>query len=163
MASKRTAAAEAAPTAGSDSATRKRTCLQVPQRRFVSVGYPGYVEAGVANALTTLGGIRGISAVWADSTRRMELRFRLADTVSHPLTADREPCTAVLLKVTPYAGGETDTSAASSVDSFGTTTAVGASCSKDTAAYHAGCEASIVGLVDHEYNFTGGQDNAAHY
>lgn len=117
----------------------KRPRLAVPSRRFVNVGYPGYVE-NISKVIDTLGGADTLASVWKDGgERRLELRFRRADTNSHPLTAEREKCTALLLRVCRPEGG----GAGGGADPVGS-----------DAVDVDGCTASVVGLVDHEYSFS---------
>ncbi|KAJ6652228.1 hypothetical protein lerEdw1_012952 [Lerista edwardsae] len=67
-------------------------------KRLVSVEYPGLVQ-DVGKMLLTLGGEEGVSRIYADPSRRLELYFRPRDPYCHPLCANRFPTSSMLLKV----------------------------------------------------------------
>nr|XP_033817489.1 general transcription factor 3C polypeptide 5 isoform X2 [Geotrypetes seraphini] len=69
-----------------------------PRRRMVCVEYPGLVQ-DPEKMLLTLGGEEGVSRVYADPSRRLELYFRPKDPYCHPVCANRFPTTAMLLWV----------------------------------------------------------------
>ncbi|KAM4662770.1 general transcription factor 3C polypeptide 5 isoform 2-T2 [Discoglossus pictus] len=65
---------------------------------MVCVEYPGLVR-DVDKMLLTLGGEEGVSRVYADSSKRLELYFRPKDPYCHPLCANRFPTTTMILRV----------------------------------------------------------------
>ncbi|XP_053138546.1 general transcription factor 3C polypeptide 5 isoform X2 [Hemicordylus capensis] len=67
-------------------------------RRLVCVEYPGVVR-NVDKMLLTLGGEEGVSRIYVDPSRRLELYFRPKDPYCHPVCANRFPTSSMLLKV----------------------------------------------------------------
>ncbi|XP_061460222.1 general transcription factor 3C polypeptide 5 [Rhineura floridana] len=67
-------------------------------KRLVCVEYPGVVR-DVGKTLLTLGGEEGVSRIYADPGRRLELYFRPRDPYCHPVCANRFPTSSMLLKV----------------------------------------------------------------
>ncbi|XP_005142551.4 general transcription factor 3C polypeptide 5 isoform X1 [Melopsittacus undulatus] len=73
--------------------------LEVPRTpRLVCVEYPGLVR-DVGAMLRTLGGEQGVSRIYADPAKRLELYFRPKDPYCHPVCANRFPTSTLLLKV----------------------------------------------------------------
>ncbi|XP_060119895.1 general transcription factor 3C polypeptide 5-like [Heteronotia binoei] len=70
----------------------------VRDKRLVCVEYPGVVR-NEDKMLQTLGGEEGVSRVYADPNRRLELYFRPKDPYCHPVCANRFPTSSMLLKV----------------------------------------------------------------
>ncbi|KAM9324309.1 general transcription factor 3C polypeptide 5 [Gastrophryne carolinensis] len=68
------------------------------QKPMVCVEYPGLVE-NVDRMLLTLGGEEGVSRVYADPAKRLELYYRPKDPYCHPLCANRFPTTTMILRV----------------------------------------------------------------
>ncbi|KAM6431192.1 general transcription factor 3C polypeptide 5 isoform 2-T2 [Liasis olivaceus] len=68
------------------------------EKRLVCVEYPGVVQ-DVGKTLLTLGGEEGVSRIYADPTKRLELYFRPKDPYCHPVCANRFPTSSMLLKV----------------------------------------------------------------
>uniref|UniRef100_A0A4X2L1D6 Carboxylic ester hydrolase n=1 Tax=Vombatus ursinus TaxID=29139 RepID=A0A4X2L1D6_VOMUR len=68
------------------------------ERRLVCVEYPGVVR-DVSKMLQTLGGEEGVSRIYADSAKRLELYFRPKDPYCHPVCANRFPTSSLLLKI----------------------------------------------------------------
>ncbi|XP_077140789.1 general transcription factor 3C polypeptide 5 [Ranitomeya variabilis] len=68
------------------------------QKPMVCVEYPGLVQ-DVGRMLRTLGGEEGVSRVYADPAKRLELYFRPKDPYCHPLCANRFPTTTMILRV----------------------------------------------------------------
>ncbi|KAG8545662.1 hypothetical protein GDO81_020526 [Engystomops pustulosus] len=68
------------------------------QKPMVCVEYPGLIQ-DVGNMLRTLGGEEGVSRVYADPAKRLELYFRPKDPYCHPLCANRFPTTTMILRV----------------------------------------------------------------
>ncbi|KAM9064216.1 general transcription factor 3C polypeptide 5 isoform 2-T2 [Sarcophilus harrisii] len=68
------------------------------ERRLVCVEYPGVVQ-DVSKMLQTLGGEEGVSRIYADSAKRLELYFRPKDPYCHPVCANRFPTSSLLLKI----------------------------------------------------------------
>ncbi|XP_043914771.1 general transcription factor 3C polypeptide 5-like [Protopterus annectens] len=68
------------------------------QKRLVCIEYPAVVK-NVGNMLTTLGGEEGVSKIYADPSKRLELYFRPKDPYCHPVCANRFPSTNMLLRV----------------------------------------------------------------
>ncbi|XP_074066913.1 general transcription factor 3C polypeptide 5 isoform X1 [Macrotis lagotis] len=68
------------------------------ERRLVCVEYPGVVR-DVPKMLQTLGGEEGVSRIYADSAKRLELYFRPKDPYCHPVCANRFPTSSLLLKI----------------------------------------------------------------
>ena len=91
--------------------TRTHTCVQVtylkahmgeeqqqvPYAEAVMVEFPGIVR-DVDAALAMLGG-QAAAALRHPSGGYLQLRFRPADPVSHPLVADRQPARGLLLRI----------------------------------------------------------------
>ncbi|XP_070374552.1 general transcription factor 3C polypeptide 5 isoform X1 [Equus asinus] len=67
-------------------------------RRMVCVEYPGVVR-DVSKMLPTLGGEEGVSRIYADPTKRLELYFRPEDPYCHPVCANRFSTSSLLLRV----------------------------------------------------------------
>uniref|UniRef100_A0A8D0HJE2 General transcription factor 3C polypeptide 5 n=1 Tax=Sphenodon punctatus TaxID=8508 RepID=A0A8D0HJE2_SPHPU len=83
-------------------------------RRMVSVEYPGLVQ-NVDKMLQTLGGEEGVSRIYAEPGKRLELYFRPKDPYCHPVCANRFPTSSMLLMVRrktrrklSEAGGDTE-------------------------------------------------------
>lgn len=73
--------------------------LELPSTpRLVCVEYPGLVR-DVSAMLRTLGGEEGVSRIYADPGKRLELYFRPKDPYCHPVCANRFPASAMLLRV----------------------------------------------------------------
>ncbi|KAM7092316.1 general transcription factor 3C polypeptide 5 [Molossus nigricans] len=68
------------------------------ERRLVCVEYPGMVR-DVSKMLSTLGGEEGVSRIYADPTKRLELYFRPKDPYCHPVCANRFSTSSLLLRV----------------------------------------------------------------
>ncbi|XP_029467819.1 general transcription factor 3C polypeptide 5 [Rhinatrema bivittatum] len=66
--------------------------------RMVCVEYPGLVRDS-EKMLLTLGGEEGVSRVYTDPSKRLELHFRPKDPYCHPVCANRFHVTAMLLRV----------------------------------------------------------------
>ncbi|OPJ67726.1 general transcription factor 3C polypeptide 5 [Patagioenas fasciata monilis] len=80
-------------------AERGSAVLELPRTpRLVCVEYPGLVR-DVGAMLRTLGGEQGVSRIYADPTKRLELYFRPKDPYCHPVCANRFPTSTMLLKV----------------------------------------------------------------
>ncbi|CAI5794138.1 Hypothetical predicted protein [Podarcis lilfordi] len=79
---------------GADAATSKLN----RDKRLVCVEYPGVVQ-DVDKTLLTLGGEEGVSRIYTDPSRRLELYFRPKDPYCHPVCANRFPTSSMLLKV----------------------------------------------------------------
>ncbi|KAG8509450.1 General transcription factor 3C polypeptide 5 [Galemys pyrenaicus] len=73
------------------------------ERHLVCVEYPGVVR-DVAKMLCTLGGEEGVSRIYADPTKRLELYFRPQDPYCHPVCANRFGTSSLLLRVRRRAG-----------------------------------------------------------
>ncbi|XP_053328382.1 general transcription factor 3C polypeptide 5 [Spea bombifrons] len=72
----------------------------LPRKKpMVCVEYPGLVR-NVDKMLLTLGGEQGVSRVYTDPAKRLELYFRPKDPYCHPLCANRFPTNAMILRVT---------------------------------------------------------------
>lgn len=72
--------------------------LQFAECKFVCVEYPAVVS-NVDRMLESVGGEQGMSKTYADSSRRLELRFRPQDPFCHFLCGNRCPSTNLLLRV----------------------------------------------------------------
>ncbi|CAM2103561.1 general transcription factor 3C polypeptide 5 [Lepidochelys kempii] len=73
--------------------------LELPRGpRLVCVEYPGLVR-DVGKMLQTLGGDEGVSRIYADPGKRLELYFRPKDPYCHPVCANRFPTSSMLFKV----------------------------------------------------------------
>lgn len=73
--------------------------LDLPrERRLVCVEYPGGVR-DVGKMLQTLGGEEGISRIYTDPTKRLELYFRPKDLYCHPVCANRFSTSSLLLRI----------------------------------------------------------------
>ncbi|XP_077003591.1 general transcription factor 3C polypeptide 5 [Tamandua tetradactyla] len=68
------------------------------ERRMVCVEYPGVVR-DVSKMLTTLGGEEGVSRIYTDPTKRLELYFRPKDPYCHPVCANRFSTSSLLLRI----------------------------------------------------------------
>ncbi|KAM5186704.1 general transcription factor 3C polypeptide 5 [Callospermophilus lateralis] len=68
------------------------------ERRLVCVEYPGVVR-DVAKMLSTLGGEEGVSRIYTDPTKRLELYFRPKDPYCHPVCANRFSTSSLLLRI----------------------------------------------------------------
>lgn len=68
------------------------------ERRMVCVEYPGVVR-DVNKMLSTLGGEEGVSRIYTDPTKRLELYFRPKDPYCHPVCANRLSASSLLLRV----------------------------------------------------------------
>ncbi|XP_077333680.1 general transcription factor 3C polypeptide 5 [Lithobates pipiens] len=68
------------------------------KKPMVCVEYPGLVQ-DVDKMLLTLGGEEGVSRVYADPAKRLELYYRPKDPYCHPLCANRFPTTTMILRV----------------------------------------------------------------
>nr|XP_019584487.1 PREDICTED: general transcription factor 3C polypeptide 5 isoform X2 [Rhinolophus sinicus] len=68
------------------------------ERRMVCVEYPGMVR-DVSKMLTTLGGEEGVSRIYADPSKRLELYFRPKDPYCHPVCANRFSTSSLLLRI----------------------------------------------------------------
>ncbi|CAM9697637.1 general transcription factor 3C polypeptide 5 [Strix aluco] len=85
--------------AGREWGERGSAVLELPRTpRLVCVEYPGLVR-DVGAMLRTLGGEQGVSRIYADPAKRLELYFRPKDPYCHPVCANRFPTSTVLLKV----------------------------------------------------------------
>ncbi|KAM4695908.1 general transcription factor 3C polypeptide 5 isoform 3-T3 [Rhinophrynus dorsalis] len=85
---------------GSDSVNMDGSAtVTLPRSKpMVCVEYPGLVQ-NVDKMLLTLGGEEGVSRVYADPSKRLELYFRPKDPCCHPLCANRFPTTTMILRV----------------------------------------------------------------
>ncbi|XP_055516216.1 general transcription factor 3C polypeptide 5 [Leucoraja erinacea] len=68
------------------------------EKRLVCAEYPGVVRDPL-KMLETLGGEEGVSRIYADPSRRLELHFRPKDPYCHPVCGNRFPSTSMLLRV----------------------------------------------------------------
>ncbi|XP_004375849.1 general transcription factor 3C polypeptide 5 [Trichechus manatus latirostris] len=68
------------------------------ERGMVCVEYPGVVR-NVSKMLPTLGGEEGVSRIYADPTKRLELYFRPKDPYCHPVCANRFSTSSLLLRI----------------------------------------------------------------
>ncbi|EPQ17577.1 General transcription factor 3C polypeptide 5 [Myotis brandtii] len=68
------------------------------EQRMVCVEYPGVVR-DVSKMLSTLGGEEGVSRIYGDPTKRLELYFRPKDPYCHPVCANRFSTSSLLLRV----------------------------------------------------------------
>nr|XP_020026268.1 general transcription factor 3C polypeptide 5 [Castor canadensis]XP_020026270.1 general transcription factor 3C polypeptide 5 [Castor canadensis] len=68
------------------------------ERRLVCVEYPGVVR-DVTKMLHTLGGEEGVSRIYMDPTKRLELYFRPKDPYCHPVCANRFSTSSLLLRI----------------------------------------------------------------
>ncbi|KAG8142021.1 hypothetical protein E2320_006655 [Naja naja] len=68
------------------------------EKRLACVEFPGVVQ-DVGKTLLTLGGEEGVSRIYADPSKRLELYFRPKDPYCHPVCANRFPTSSMLLKV----------------------------------------------------------------
>ncbi|XP_039718909.1 general transcription factor 3C polypeptide 5-like [Pteropus medius] len=68
------------------------------ERRLVCVECPGMVR-DVSKMLPTLGGEEGVSRIYADPTKRLELYFRPKDPYCHPVCANRFSTSSLLLRI----------------------------------------------------------------
>ncbi|XP_024618298.1 general transcription factor 3C polypeptide 5 isoform X1 [Neophocaena asiaeorientalis asiaeorientalis] len=68
------------------------------ERHIVCVEYPGVVR-DVSKMLQTLGGEEGVSRIYADPTKRLELYFRPKDPYCHPVCANRFSASSLLLRI----------------------------------------------------------------
>ncbi|XP_061867771.1 general transcription factor 3C polypeptide 5-like [Colius striatus] len=85
--------------AGQARGERGSAVVELPRApRLVCVEYPGLVR-DVQAMLRTLGGEQGVSRIYADPAKRLELYFRPKDPYCHPVCANRFPASTVLLKV----------------------------------------------------------------
>uniref|UniRef100_A0A8C0NSB8 General transcription factor 3C polypeptide 5 n=1 Tax=Canis lupus familiaris TaxID=9615 RepID=A0A8C0NSB8_CANLF len=68
------------------------------EQRMVCVEYPGVVR-DVPKMLRTLGGEEGVSRIYADPTKRLELYFRPKDPYCHPVCANRFSTSSLLFRI----------------------------------------------------------------
>ncbi|XP_006835060.1 PREDICTED: general transcription factor 3C polypeptide 5 [Chrysochloris asiatica] len=68
------------------------------ERPMVCVEYPGVVR-NVSKMLPTLGGEEGVTRIYADPTKRLELYFRPKDPYCHPVCANRFSTSSMLLRI----------------------------------------------------------------
>lgn len=68
------------------------------ERRLVCVEYPGVVRNEV-KMLQTLGGEEGVSRIYTDPSKRLELYFRPKDPYCHPVCANRFSTSSMLLRI----------------------------------------------------------------
>ncbi|KAI7848175.1 RNA polymerase III transcription factor IIIC subunit-domain-containing protein [Circinella umbellata] len=73
--------------------------LNVPNRKFVLVEYPGRVK-NVDRALNTLGGEKTVANLLDNDVKTIELRQRPKDPFCHPIAGDVLHTSGLLLKVT---------------------------------------------------------------
>lgn len=72
--------------------------LQISEKKFVCVDYPGIVQNHKA-MLETLGGAAKVAKTYCDPSQRLELCFRPKDAGCRPLFANRQSCKGLLLRV----------------------------------------------------------------
>lgn len=72
--------------------------LALSDTNLVCVEYPAVVN-NVNRMLDSIGGEQGVSKTYADSTKRIELRFRPGDPFCHPAYGNRYSSTNLLLRV----------------------------------------------------------------
>lgn len=68
------------------------------EQSLVCVEYPGGVR-DVVKVLQTLGGEEGVSRIYTDPTKRLELYFRPKDPYCHPVCANRFSTSSLLLRI----------------------------------------------------------------
>ncbi|XP_005346246.1 general transcription factor 3C polypeptide 5 isoform X1 [Microtus ochrogaster] len=68
------------------------------ERRLVCVEYPGVVR-NESKMLQTLGGEEGVSRIYTDPSKRLELYFRPKDPYCHPVCANRFSTSSMLLRI----------------------------------------------------------------
>ncbi|XP_066222876.1 general transcription factor 3C polypeptide 5 isoform X1 [Saccopteryx leptura] len=68
------------------------------ERRLVCVEYPGMVR-DVCKMMQTLGGEEGVSRIYTDPSKRLELYFRPKDPYCHPVCANRFSTSSLLLRI----------------------------------------------------------------
>ncbi|XP_053414968.1 general transcription factor 3C polypeptide 5 isoform X1 [Nycticebus coucang] len=68
------------------------------ERNMVCVEYPGVVR-DVTKMVSTLGGEEGVSRIYADPSKRLELYFRPKDPYCHPVCANRFSTSSLLLRI----------------------------------------------------------------
>ncbi|KAI8150225.1 RNA polymerase III transcription factor IIIC subunit-domain-containing protein [Fennellomyces sp. T-0311] len=73
--------------------------LNLPNRKFVLVEYPGRVK-NVQRAIQTLGGEKKIANTLNKDIKTLELKYRPEDPFSHPISGDVISTAAVVLKIT---------------------------------------------------------------
>ncbi|XP_012685532.2 general transcription factor 3C polypeptide 5 [Clupea harengus] len=78
--------------------TGNSATVSLPDNRLVCVEYPGFV-INVDKMLDTIGGEKGVSKTYSDSTKRLELRYRPKDPYCHPVYGNRYPSTNLLLRI----------------------------------------------------------------
>ncbi|XP_030623831.1 general transcription factor 3C polypeptide 5 [Chanos chanos] len=72
--------------------------IALSEAKLVCVEYPGCVT-NVEKMLQTVGGEQGVSKTYAESVKRLELRFRPQDPFCHPVCGNRYSSTNLLLRV----------------------------------------------------------------
>ncbi|XP_051533042.1 general transcription factor 3C polypeptide 5 isoform X1 [Myxocyprinus asiaticus] len=72
--------------------------LSLPETNLVCIEYPGVVN-NVEKMLDSIGREEGVSKIYGDSSKRLELRFRPKDPFCHPVYGNRYSSTNLLLKV----------------------------------------------------------------
>lgn len=72
--------------------------LALPDANLVCVEYPGVVN-NVDRMLDSVGWEKGVSKTYADSSKRLELRFRPKDPFCHPVYGNRYSSTNLLLRI----------------------------------------------------------------
>uniref|UniRef100_A0A4W4E5G2 Transcription factor IIIC subunit 5 HTH domain-containing protein n=1 Tax=Electrophorus electricus TaxID=8005 RepID=A0A4W4E5G2_ELEEL len=82
-----------APLASGSTAT-----LSLTDKKLVCVEYPGFVIS-VDNMLDSVGGEQALTKTYADSSKRLELRFRPKDPYCHPVCGNRYSSNNLLLRV----------------------------------------------------------------
>ncbi|XP_036443957.1 general transcription factor 3C polypeptide 5 [Colossoma macropomum] len=74
------------------------TTVALSETRLVCVEYPGFVK-NVDKMLDSIGGEQGLSKTYADSSKRLELRYRPKDPYCHPVCGNRYSSNNLLLRV----------------------------------------------------------------
>lgn len=83
---------------GDRPATASTAILALPDTKLVCVEYPGFVK-NVDKMLDSIGGEQGLSKTYADSSKRLELRYRPKDPYCHPVCGNRFSSTNLLIRV----------------------------------------------------------------
>lgn len=77
----------------------------VPAKSATAIEYPGFVK-NVDAALETLGGTSTVTAALVNDVSPVLVRFRPKDSLCHPVFADRQSTTNLLVKLSRKTGDE---------------------------------------------------------
>ncbi|ESN96593.1 hypothetical protein HELRODRAFT_189301, partial [Helobdella robusta] len=119
--------------------------LVIPDRKLIAIEYPGIVN-NIDKAFDTLGGLKQLTEIFKDISKRIKLNFRPDNPFSRPAYGDRSSRYCLLLKVRRKKNNNSNNSNNNNNSNVG--------CRSDTRSSLGCLEGEIVGTVETVITFT---------